>query len=106
MKSQLLIVALVSLLAGPVSSQTPKEQVRVRTKHANVQAGPTSGADVLVLVPRGTILTVIERRGPWVTVELTPDLRNSATPMRWYKDERRGFIHDSQLEPGSPKPVK
>jgi hypothetical protein len=100
------LVFLIAVLGSPAfayaqneAKQTPVEQVRVKTKHANIQAGPTSGADVLVLAPRGTVLKVLERKGPWVTVELTPELRNTATPMRWYKNESRGFIHDSQLEP-------
>jgi hypothetical protein len=98
----LLIVALAGWPA-PAASQSPtrqpaSEQVRIRTKHANIQAGPQSGADVLVLAPRGTVLKVVERKGPWVTVELTPELRKTATPMRWYKNESRGYIHDSQLE--------
>ena len=81
----------------------------VRTSACIVGGGPAGlmlglllakrGADVLVLAPRGTVLKVIERKGPWVTVELTPELRKTATPMRWYKNESRGFIHDSQLEP-------
>ena len=101
-----------SLVAGVVlplilvAQAVPQDQVRVRTKHANIQAGPTSGADVLVLAPRGTVLTVIERKGPWVTVELRPELRKTATPMRWYKNETRGFVHDSQLEAGAAKSVK
>ena len=94
------------LLPLMLAQAPPQEQVSVRTKHANIQAGPTSGADVLVLAPRGTVLTMIERKGPWVTVELRPELRKTATPMRWYKNETRGFVHDSQLEPGPAKPVK
>ena len=94
----LILLALQQMPSG----QAQPEQVRVKTKHANIQAGPTSGADVLVLAPRGTLLTVLERKGPWVTVELKPELRKTATPMRWYKNETRGFIHDSQLEPGKP----
>jgi hypothetical protein len=96
-----LAVVLLALQQSP-SGQATSEQVRIKTKHANIQAGPTSGADVLVLAPRGTVLAVIERKGPWVTVELKPELRKTATPMRWYKNETRGFIHDSQVEPVKP----
>jgi hypothetical protein len=87
------------LLPDVAVGQTKEERVRVKTRNANIQAGATSGADVLVLAPRGTVLKVLERKGPWVTVELTPELRKTATPMRWYKNETRGFVHDSQLEP-------
>src|ERR671913_43884 len=92
------LVLLIAVLGSPAfgyaqseAKQTPVEQVRIRTKHANIQAGPQSGADVLVLAPRGTVLKVLERKGPWVSVELTPELRKTATPMRWYKNESRPF---------------
>ena len=93
-------VLVASMFAAVALMQAPaQEQVRVKTKHANIQAGPTSGADVLVLAPKGTVFTVIERKGPWITVELKPELRKAATPMRWYKNETRGYVHDSQMEP-------
>jgi hypothetical protein len=88
-----LLVAL-ALVQAPAA-----EQVRVTTKHANVHAGPNTTTDVLVLVPKGTVLTVVERRKPWVGVRLDPELRKTATPMRWYKNETRGFLHESYVEP-------
>ncbi len=63
-----------------------------------MQAGAQSGSDILVLVPQGTVLPVIERRGPWFVVEISPKLRTTGTPMRWYKDEKRGFRHESTVE--------
>ena len=98
--SALVLVALASMgLPEAALSQTAQEQVRVRTRHANIQAGATSGADVLVLVPRGTVLTVLKRQKPWVLVELTPKIREAGTPMRWFKNENRGYLHDSAVEP-------
>ena len=98
--SLLLGLALVSLsLADAVWGQAAREQVTVRTKHANVHMGPTTATQVLVLVPKGTVLPVIKRQGPWVLVELSPKLRETGTPMRWYKGEKQGWLHESYLEP-------
>ena len=74
------------------------EQVRVKAGHANIQTGPTSGNEVLVLAPKGTVLPVLARRGEWVQVGLSPELRKTGMVMRWYKNENNGWIHDSLLE--------
>lgn len=92
-------------LPRDVSSQSPPERVRVPTSYANVHMGPSSGQEVLVLVPRGTILTVLSRDKEWIQVRLTSDLRQSGMVMRWYKNEDRGWMHDSTVEvlkPTSP----
>jgi uncharacterized protein YgiM (DUF1202 family) len=78
------------------------ERVRVKTGHANVQTGPTSGNEVLVLAAKGTILPVLARRGEWVQVGLSPELRKTGMVMRWYKNENNGWIHDSMLEVVKP----
>lgn len=81
--------------------QTPPptgERVRVKTGHANVHAGPTSGNEVLVLPVKGTILPVLARRGEWVQVGLSPELRKTGMVMRWYKNENNGWVHDSMIE--------
>jgi uncharacterized protein YgiM (DUF1202 family) len=85
-------------LCTTVSAQPSREQVRVPKRHANVQAGPTSGSIVLVLVPQGTVLPVLERQGPWVVVELSAKLRETGIPMRWYRGETRGYMHESTVE--------
>lgn len=96
------LVLLAALAAAASYDQSPaqatKEQVRVKTKHANVHMGPNSTTQVLLLVPQGTLLPVIERRAPWVLVELSPKLRETGIPMRWYKSEKQGWLHDSYLE--------
>ena len=74
------------------------ERVRVKTGHANVHTGPSSGNEVLVLPAKGTILPVLARRGEWVQVGLSPELRKTGMVMRWYKNENNGWIHDSMLE--------
>lgn len=114
-----LILALVS---SPVSGQrgqqgtgqqaagqqTPAEpasgKVRVPARHANVHMGPTSGQQLLVVVPRGTILNLTGRDKEWVQVELTPELRKTGMVMRWYRNETRGWMHDSTVEFLDQKP--
>jgi len=103
------------LLAPAASSQAPAptEQALVPTSYANVHAGPSSNAAPLVLVPRGTVLPVIGRRGEWVQVQLSPELRQTGMVMRWYEgrhefvndgqtltvgDEDSGWMHDSTVE--------
>jgi uncharacterized protein YgiM (DUF1202 family) len=82
------------------SAQAPKEQGRVRvpTSHANVHMAPGSGSEVLVLVVKGTVLPVIGRRGEWIQVRLSPELRKTGMVMRWYKNEDQGWMHDSTVE--------
>src|SRR5262245_65024502 len=65
-------------------AQPPKptgEIVRVKTAHANIHTGPTSGNEVLVLAPKGTTLPVLARRGEWVEVGLSQDLRKTGMVM-------------------------
>ena len=86
-------------------AQAPKptgELVRVKAAHANVHTGPTSGNEVLVLAAKGSVLPVLARRGEWIQVGLSPELRKSGMVMRWYKNENNGWIHDSLLEVVKP----
>jgi uncharacterized protein YgiM (DUF1202 family) len=84
--------------AAAQAPQPTGERVRVKTGHANVHTGPTSGNEVLVLPVKGTILPLLARRGEWVQVSLSPELRKTGMVMRWYKNENNGWIHDSMLE--------
>jgi uncharacterized protein YgiM (DUF1202 family) len=84
--------------AAAQAPQPTGERVRVKAGHANVQTGPTSGNEVLVLAAKGTVLPVLARRGEWVQVGLSPELRKTGMVMRWYKNETNGWIHDSLLE--------
>jgi len=99
-----LSVAQLSLLPQHASSQASPERVRVSTSYANVHMGPSSGQEVLVLVPRDTILTLLGRDKEWIQVRLTPDLRKSGMVMRWYQNEDRGWMHDSTAEVLKPSP--
>lgn len=74
------------------------ERVRVPAGHANVHMGPNTTTEVLVLVARDTVLTVLARDKEWIQVRLTPDLRKSGMVMRWYKNEDRGWMHDSTVQ--------
>ena len=76
--------------------------MRVKAGHANVQTGPSSGNEVLVLAAKGTVLPVLARRGEWVQVGLSPELRKTGMVMRWYKNEDRGWMHDSTVEVVKP----
>ena len=94
--------AALTVLAGSVFGQTPappalKEEARVPTSHANVHMGSSSGQELLVVVPRGTVLPVLARKGEWVQVRLTPELRKTSMVMRWYKNEDNGWMHDSTV---------
>ena len=82
--------------------QPTGERVRVKAGHANVQTGPTSGNEVLVLAAKGTVLPVLARRGEWVQVGLSFELRKTGMVMRWYKNESNGWIHDSMLDVVKP----
>ena len=83
---------------APAPSPAPKEQARVPTSYANVHKGAGSGQVILVLVPRGTVLPIIGRRGEWVQVRLSPELRKTGMVMRWYENEDSGWMHDSTVQ--------
>ena len=87
--------------AGEVPKPTG-EVVRVKAGHANIQTGPTSGNEVLVLAAKGTLLPVLSRRGEWVQVALSNELRKTGMVMRWYKNENNGWIHDSMVDVVKP----
>ena len=103
MRTTCAVLAAAFVLVSPgfverASTQEKGDRVRVPTSHANVHMGPSSGQQVLVLVPRGTVLTVTDRRGEWIQVQLSPELRKTGMVMRWYKNEDRGWMHDSTVE--------
>lgn len=93
--SALALVTLPSL----ASAQAGADRVSVPTSHANVHMGPNTTTQVLVLVARGTVLTVLSRDKEWVEVRLTPDLRKTGMVMRWYKNQDRGWMHSSTVAP-------
>lgn len=84
----------------PPASTPPREYVRVPARQTNtdIKADASSGSIVLLLVPSGTILPVVGRQGEWVRVRLSPELRRVGTPMRWYRNEDTGFVHESTVE--------
>jgi len=95
-----LLLSLLSVCgaaATSAGSQPAPERVRVPARHANVHKGPNTTTEVLVLVPRDTVLTVLARDKEWVQVRLTADLRKTGMVMRWYRNEDRGWMHDSTV---------
>ena len=90
----------LSLGALPVAgySQDVEGYVRVPTSHANVHMGPSSGQQLLWMAPEGTVLPVIGRQGEWLLVQLSPELRETGIVMRWYRNEDRGYMHESTVE--------
>ena len=91
------------------SGEVPKptgEVVRVKAGHANIHTGPTSGNEVLVLPAKGTLLPVLARRGEWIQVALSQELRKTGMVMRWYKNENNGWIHDSMIDVVKPADKK
>jgi len=91
------------------SAEAPKptgEIVRVKAGHANIHSGPTSGNEVLVLAAKATLLPVLARRGEWIQVALSQELRKTGMVMRWYKNENNGWIHDSMIEVVKPASKK
>jgi uncharacterized protein YgiM (DUF1202 family) len=101
--SSVLLLTIAAALLAQTASQVPSERVRVPSSHANVHTGPSSTTEVLVLVPRDTILAVVGRDREWIQVRLTPELRKTGIVMRWYKNEDRGWMHDSTVEVVAPQ---
>ena len=73
-------------------------QVRVPVSHANIHTGPSTGNEVLVLAAKGTVMPMVGRRGEWIQVQLSPEIRKTGMLMRWYKNETSGWVHDSMVE--------
>lgn len=78
-------------------------QVRVPVGHANVHTGPSSGNEVIVLAAKGTVMPMVARRGEWLQVQISSDMRRTGMPMRWYKNESSGWVHDSMVEFVTPE---
>ena len=100
-----LTLTLLLFPAGAFGQAAP-QQVRVpdRQANTNVHMGPTSAQPILVLVPKGTVLPVLKKQGEWFAVQLAPELRKLGTPMRWYKNEDQGWVHESTVEVVQSKP--
>jgi hypothetical protein len=79
-------------------------QVRVPVSHANIHSGPNTGNEVIVLAAKGTVLPMVGRRGEWLQVLLSPELRKTGMVMRWYQNEGSGWVHDSMVEFVTPEP--
>jgi len=79
-------------------------QVRVPVAHANIHSGPSTGNEVIVLAAKGTVMPMVGRRGEWIQVQLSPEMRKTGMVMRWYGNESSGWVHDSMVEFLTPEP--
>ena len=61
-------------------------QTAVVTDIANLRAGPSTAREVLTTLPRGTVVTVMERRDDWIRVQAGGDPSD------------QGWLHHSLLE--------
>jgi len=78
-------------------AQVPR-QVKVIIDDANIRSKPELDAEILDVAAKGTLLEVIEKAGPWFTIEMGTDPSGRAV---------YGYIHESMVEAvGSvaPKP--
>lgn len=105
------MVVLTLLVTGSAFSQTPappaqapKELATVPTSHASVHMAAGSGSELLLMAPKGTVMPIIGRKGEWVQVRLTPELRKTSIVIRWYKNEDNGWMHDSTVAISPAKP--
>jgi hypothetical protein len=111
----LAVVAAVVTLATPTvaQEQVAGARARVPASYANVHSAPSTASNLLLLVPQGTVLSIIGRRGEWVQVQMSPGLRETGMIVRWYEgrheiirrgvrivigDEDNGWMHDSTVE--------
>jgi hypothetical protein len=82
----------------PAPAEVATGRVRVPTSHANVHVGPSTGAVLLLMAARGTEFEVTGRDKEWIQVALTPAMRKTGMVVRWYRNETRGWLHDSTVE--------
>lgn len=82
----------------PQAATAASGRVRVPTSHANVHVGPSTGAVLLVMAARGTEFEVTGRDKEWLQVALTPEVRKAGIVVRWYRNETRGWVHDSTVQ--------
>ncbi len=96
----LLLVAISCIVLAERASAQEQSlgRARVPTSHANVHMGSSTSQQVLWLAPEGTVLEVVDRRGEWVAVRLTPDMRERGIVLRWYRNEDQGWMHESTVE--------
>ena len=83
----------------PMADLKVTDDTRLRATLPTVTELADRGAIVLLLAPSGAMLPVMARRGEWIQVRLSPQLRGVGIPMRWYKNEDRGWMHDSTVVP-------
>ncbi|MCS7313693.1 MAG: SH3 domain-containing protein, partial [Acidobacteria bacterium] len=67
--SRILYLAALPLVVSPSAQGAERRQVVVKVPLANLRAQPSSVAAIVVQVPEGTVLEVLEDRGQWLKVQ-------------------------------------
>jgi len=83
------ILALLLVLGQTGFSQTPS-QIKVIIDNANVRSRPELDAEILEIAAKGALFKVIEKTGPWYTIEWGADPSGKIV---------YGYIHESMVEP-------
>jgi hypothetical protein len=99
-RSAFATLSFVLLVPLALAAQALPERVRVpeRQDYTNVHGGPSTVPPPIVLAPAGTVFPVVKKQGEWYLVTLAPELRKLGMPMRWYKNETQGWVHESTVE--------
>ncbi len=69
----------------PADPQLASPRMSVAARGANLRSGPSTTMAVVTALPRDTVVTVLERHGDWVRIEVEGDATN------------RGWLHSSLL---------
>lgn len=77
-----------------------------RQTFTDIKMSAGSGSEVLLLVPKGTVLPIVGRQGEWLQVTLAPELRQIGEVYRWYRDEKTGFVHESTVQVLKERPAQ
>jgi hypothetical protein len=79
--------------AAPVAPPVAARKTAIVNHAANMRAAPGSKGAVVVTVPKGAAVTIVERRGNWTLVEIAPK-----TPT---EKPQQGFLFGAYLT-GNP----
>jgi len=82
-------LALLLVLGQTGFSQTPS-QIKVIIDNANVRSRPELDAEILEIAAKGAFFKVIEKTGPWYTIEWGADPSGKIV---------YGYVHESMVEP-------
>jgi len=87
-----IVFVLLSFATSRPAQGAERRQVVVTVPTANLRAEPSSAAPVVAQVPKGTVLEVLEERGPWLKVQYRHPERGLV----------QGYIAARLVEPVAP----